>query len=375
MKIAFIKAGSFSHTNANVEALLAKHFPDAELEVIDVLELVPTKSLANLLGVIREKGVSVFWDNRSLSRHLSSSVHYTQKVRRALEARLAGQDYAFTFQTQSLFDASVPGVPHFLYTDHTRLANRHYPGYSLKGFSPKLLELETKSYHRATRVFTMSENITRSLVEDYSCDPEKVVCASVGSNVNYPSDLDTSLERYANRHLLFVGLNWERKGGPLLVEAFKRVLDVYPDTKLTVIGCSPKLELPNCQVLGVISPQAVEKFYRDASVFCLPTNREPFGIVFVEAANYKLPVVATRIGAVPEIVLDGESGLLIEPKDADALTDALLTLLGDPEKCRAFGKAGFEHVRQYYTWEHVGETFFSHIRPQLNAAPSPERVA
>ena len=372
MKIAFIKAGSFSHTNANVEALLAKHFPEAELEVIDVLKLVPTKTLANLLGVVREKGMGVFWRKTSLSRQLSTSVHYTEEVRRALEKRLAGRGYAFTFQTQSLFDASVPGVPHFIYTDHTRLANRHYPDFDARIFSSKLLELETANYRRAAAIFTMSGNITRSLLEDYGCDPGKVACAYVGSNISYPSDVDTSRERYAKRHILFVGVQWARKGGPLLAQAFKRVLDVYPDAKLSVVGCSPELELPNCQVLGVVSPQAVETFYRDASVFCLPTNREPLGIVFVEAANYKLPVVATRIGAIPEVVLEGESGLLIEPGDVTALTGALLTLLGDPEKCRAFGQAGFEHVRQHYTWENVGETFSSHIRARLGAASSAE---
>jgi len=223
----------------------------------------------------------------------------------------------------------------------------------------------------------MSHHIARSVVEDYGCDPQKVVCAGVGSNVSGRVDAPSSLERYAKRHILFVGVEWNRKGGPLLVEAFKRILKVYPDAKLTIVGCRPEIEVPNCQIVGRVRPEEVKSFYDKASLFCMPTTREPFGIVFVEAANHKLPVVATRLGAIPEVVREGESGLLVEPGNVAALADALITLLGDPERCRAFGEAGFKHVGQRYTWEQVGQTLFEHIQPfctgnlgTLRAAPA-----
>jgi glycosyltransferase involved in cell wall biosynthesis len=101
----------------------------------------------------------------------------------------------------------------------------------------------------------------------------------------------------------------------------------------------------------------------------LPTLNEPFGLVLLEAFSYGLPIVATRIGAIPEIVEDGESGYLVGPQNRDDLADRLTTLLGDPARCAHFGERGRQRVRERYSWGETGRRIAAHIE-RIAGAPS-----
>jgi glycosyltransferase involved in cell wall biosynthesis len=280
---------------------------------------------------------------------------------------LADRDYIFTFQTQSLFDASIEGIPHFLYTDHTALANLTYPGFKQSSLpSSAWLECEKDIYHHATLNFTMSTNISNSIIKDYDCDSTKVVCVHGGSNVNIAKDEIFDDQRYARMNILFVGVEWERKGGPTLVEAFKLVSQRYPNASLTILGCTPKLNIPNCDVIGRVPLAEVSEYFKKATVFCLPTRLEPFGIVFLEAMAHKLPIVATNIGAIPEFVVEGQSGYVVEPDNPQQLADKLMDLIDSPEKCRAFGAYGHQRLWETYTWHKTGIKLRENIEPFIN---------
>ena len=118
-------------------------------------------------------------------------------------------------------------------------------------------------------VFTRSNNVSQSVIKDYSCSPDKVVCVYAGSNA---ANVTTSERDYNNKNILFVGIDWQRKGGPELVEAFKKVLTHHPDARLTIVGCSPAIDLPNCDIVGRVPLEKVSPFYEKSSIFCLPTT-------------------------------------------------------------------------------------------------------
>jgi len=130
--------------------------------------------------------------------------------------------------------------------------------------------------------------------------------------------------RFRAKNILFVGIDWKRKGGPVLLEAFRRVRHAHPEATLTIVGRSPEVTQPGVEVVGRLPLIEVARYYRSASIFCLPTLNEPFGLVLLEAFSYGLPIVATRIGAIPEIVEDGESGYLVGPQNTDELADRLI---------------------------------------------------
>jgi glycosyltransferase involved in cell wall biosynthesis len=282
--------------------------------------------------------------------------------------------YAFSFQTQSLYDCSTPGLPHFIYSDHSHLANLMYPAFSRTELFPRdWIDLERETYNRARHIFVMSEHVRRSLVDQYGCDPQRTAAVGGGSNVD-PTPVPLQNDEYRNQTIVFVGVDWERKGGPTLIEAFQRVRTRFPNARLVIIGTSPVVREPGIEILGRVPREEVKARLARASIFCMPTRIEPFGVAVVEAFFHELPVVATNIGAMPGLVCDGENGRLVPPDDPQALAEALIELLSDPEKCRRFGQAGRELVSKRYSWEIAVERIRAFINEDLAADRAKESV-
>ena len=367
--IAFIKVGDFSHINARVRALLAREFPELSLDVIDLNDLMlrtPARLLSLWGSALAEYGLPAARGKQTLELFAQRTPRYFEAARALLSEALSRRRYRFTFQTQSLFDASQAGTPHFVYTDHAHLTNLYYPSFDRSELcSPRWIDLERSIYRNAALNFTMSSHVSRSLIEHYGCESGKVECVSLGSNIASPSEHELSDARYASRRILFVGIDWERKGGPLLVKAFRKVLGLMPDAWLTIVGCSPTIDVPNCEVLGRLPLDEMGAHYRRAAVFCMPTQNEPFGIVFLEAFGHRLPVIATNIGAIPDVVQEGVSGYMVETGDVDALADRLCRLLASPGLCKQFGESGHAHMQTRYTWESTGKRIGNAIRRSL----------
>lgn len=369
-RIAFIKRGRFSYINVSVGELLQEQFPEYDIEHIDLFEHVLMRNkiamLANVLHVLRLYGWDIVRRRRTLQNCFYRTPYIFRKIKELIREHLGPrlEGYVFSFQTQSLYDASIEGLPHFVYTDHTHLTNLYYPGFE-RGqlYAPAWIDLEKDIYRNAQKTFLMSSHVRRSIVEQYAGDASRIACVYAGSNLDDRS-LPLENDGYRNKHILFVGVEWERKGGPQLLEAFARVLQRHPDAQLTIVGCSPCVDLPNVHVAGRVPLTQVKQHLVKASVLCLPTRIEPFGIVSIEAAIHKIPVVATRIGALPDVVEEGKSGRLVEVDNVQALADALAELISDPEKCRAFGEHGYRHVKDFYSWHAVGER----VRQEIGAA-------
>lgn len=367
-KIAFIQKGTVPLASEQVAGVLQSNFPQLEVEVIDVKMLLVRRKgilLTNLFHTLKTYGPDIVAGEKRLKETFFRTPYLFQKIKHLLAEKLNDPVYLFSFQMQSLYDASFTGLPHFVYTDHTNLANLTYPHQDRNRlFSSDWVQLEQTIYQNASHIFTRSHNVTRSLVDQYGCDPHKVTCVYAGSNARFDLGPPQN-DAYHNKNILFVGVDWERKGGPDLVAAFHQVLMIHPDARLTIVGCTPRVEVPNCNVIGRVPLAEVEKFYRQASIFCLPTRLEPFGIAFIEAFAHKLPVIATRVGAIPDFVIPGESGYLVEPGAIDDLAQALIQLLDDPAKCRALGSRGYEIVQANYTWEKVGQRLHEKISMAL----------
>jgi glycosyltransferase involved in cell wall biosynthesis len=128
--------------------------------------------------------------------------------------------------------------------------------------------------------------------------------------------------------------------------------------RLRVVGTGPELPAlralssrlglgSRVELLGHVPFEQLVAEYRGADIFCLPSLQEGFGIVFLEAMAAGLPVVACRVAAVPEVVPDGECGLLVPPRDVPALAVALDRLLGDAAERRQMGAAGQTRAARY----------------------------
>lgn len=138
-----------------------------------------------------------------------------------------------------------------------------------------------------------------------------------------------------------VGNGFERKGGPTLLKAFARLHHLHPEARLTLVshvelpprpGVELRPGLPHAEVLADVYPQT--------DVYVLPTRAEGYGMSVVEAMGQGLPVIATNISALPELVRDGVTGRLVPPDDEDALFEAMRALMEDPGLRARMGAAG-----------------------------------
>jgi glycosyltransferase involved in cell wall biosynthesis len=132
-----------------------------------------------------------------------------------------------------------------------------------------------------------------------------------------------------------------------------------------------KLELKDVFFLGAVSDAELRELYRKASVFVLTPQQEGlhfegFGLVYLEAGAYGLPVVGTSSGGVPDAVQDGVTGLLVDPQDVEGAAQALLRLLHNPELRREMGRAN-RRLSEALTWERCAAEYDRAYRSVLEA--------
>lgn len=159
--------------------------------------------------------------------------------------------------------------------------------------------------------------------------------------------------------VLFVGRFDGRKGLPVLLRAFPKVLERCPEARLVIVGSRPeqvklpKALLSSIEVWGVVDEREIVRAMHSASLLCAPsTGAESFGIVLIEALAAGLPVLASDIPGYRAVVTPGHDGLLVSPGDPDTLAQSLTNLLRDGELRARLSKAGLQTARRY-DWPNV----------------------
>jgi len=152
------------------------------------------------------------------------------------------------------------------------------------------------------------------------------------------------------------------KGIRYLIEAFALLRDRFgARVRLRIAGDGPErgaidalIQRHNLrdsvEMLGWIEHKDVPAFLNSLDVFVLPSTYEGFGVAAVEASASGLPVVATNVYGIPDVVSDGRTGLLVPPKDPPALADALTRMVDDPSLRRSLGASGRQYVSTHYDW-------------------------
>ena len=243
--------------------------------------------------------------------------------------------------------------------------------------------LEGANARRAARVVVTSDYCQLMAVETYGLDPGRLRVVPEGIDlaewngsrrpVGGAGEVRAPTARGAGAPVVLnVARQYPRKDTRSLLAAVPRLRARHPDLTVRVVGGGP--ELPRLaalverlgigagvRLLGPLpTDEAVRQEYRDATLFCLASRQEGFGIVLLEAMAAGLPIVACRSGAVPEVVTDGETALLVPPRDPEALAEALLALLADPDRRRRMAEAGRERARRH-DWPRVAAEFLERV--------------
>lgn len=213
------------------------------------------------------------------------------------------------------------------------------------------------------KIITVSNAIREILIAG-GVEPSKIVCvhSTIDASV-YGNGGDGLLRKELGipEDALLIGIIAqliERKGHKYLFEAFPTVLKKCPNARLLVLGKGvllPKLK-QHAERLGIADKVIFAGFRRDIprilselDLLVHPAIMEGLGVAILQAMAAGLPVIATPVGGIPEVVRDGVSGLLIPPKDSDALGQAILSILPYPDVRRHMGEEGRRIVREQFS--------------------------
>jgi len=185
--------------------------------------------------------------------------------------------------------------------------------------------------------------------------------------------LSDELQLQNKKMILFVGHFGLRKGVPYLIKAMPKVLKENPDAVLVCVGGTPKwlktriywqvldemirkekLER-NVRLIGEVPHHQLPYYYSLASVFAFPSLYEAFAKVIIEAMACGTPVIASRVGGIPEIIKHNTNGILIKPKDVDQLSEALNRLLSDTDFAEKMSRNARQTVEKSFTWRHTAQ--------------------
>ncbi|MGC8911943.1 MAG: glycosyltransferase family 4 protein [Nitrososphaeria archaeon] len=222
-------------------------------------------------------------------------------------------------------------------------------------------------------IITVSEYLKRVLIERYFIPPDKITVCYNGvdfKRFNIKVDGSNFRERYKlkdKKIVLFFGRLVPYKGAQYIIKAAPLIVKEVPDCYFIVAGTSrhdrlqidKMLNVPKLRerfiFTGYVSDEEVPELYASCDVFSFPSLWEGFGIPLAEAQAVGKPVVAFNTCAIPEVVENGRSGILVPPKDWRALAYAIIYLLKNPGIASKMGEYGYDRVRKKFTWDIVTE--------------------
>ena len=345
---------------------------------------VPAVYNAKLHGLHRIKNAISVWhpDLKTWKARASKNPEgFIARSKRAAHWTSSMQDQAdLILQLGVLFDSDWDNnpLPHIIYTDYTSSMSARRPAAGRSPFHGRLLsrwlELEHRAFDRAKHICVRSDAVRNSLVQDYSLAPGKITVVGGGVNLQQLPDL---AECPAGRAptVLFIGTDFYRKGGDLVLNSFAMVRTVIPDAQLVFISQDPvPPSFPRAGV-KIMAPiwdreQFLELFCQ-ADVLVLPSRLETWGDVLLEAMAFGLPCIGVTGQSMDEIIRDGETGLLVPPERIDALTDALVSLLKQPELCRKMGEAGRTLITREFTWDLVVDRIAPTVESTVRRSGAP----
>lgn len=217
---------------------------------------------------------------------------------------------------------------------------------------------------------------------DLGIDTEKisVITRGVNDQTFKPRTADRNLKNQLKikeneKIILFVGRLDQVKGVDYLIPAAKKIVSKYNNVKFLIVGdgsLKAKYEdeakkFDKIQFLGFRDD--IPDLMNIADIFVLTSLSEGACNVVLEASASGLPVIATRVGEVPQIILDGETGILIDPKDVTSLHNSIKMLLGDHNLCKNMGKLARKHIEENYTEEAISnkiENFYNGVLVRWN---------
>jgi glycosyltransferase involved in cell wall biosynthesis len=233
-----------------------------------------------------------------------------------------------------------------------------------------LRSYEKKLMNRSDALIAVSKYTVDELTELYGIDEKKIHVIYNGVDVQKfkPRSNRDELRREfgleeENKIVLFVGRLYHRKGLELLLRSIPSVLQEFSDVKFVISGkgfkqkeeslrnLAKQLDIENhVTFMGYVPDEKLPNLYSASDIFVLPAIYENFPFAILEAQATGLPVISTKVGGIPEFLVDNENGFLIDAGDSAQLTQRVLALLQDPKLAKEMGMRGRKLIEEKFSW-------------------------
>lgn len=234
-------------------------------------------------------------------------------------------------------------------------------------------ETQQRALKKAAKLFFPSEWAAQSAVNDYDIPLSKVNVLPFGANLDHLPQAEITVGDRCR--LLFVGVEWERKGGPVALETLRELRRTGTDASLTIVGCSPNVNETGVTVIPFLDkndPQQREQLtqlFAASDFLLLPTRAECYGIVFAEAAAYGLPSLTYDTGGVRGAVRENVNGFLFsETASGKDFAEKILALREDPHALLSLKKSARRLYETELNWNSWARRFAATILPASPAA-------
>lgn len=289
----------------------------------DVYFIPLPSSRKRTLGKIMHKMARLLLRKNYLYNHTFS---LAKEYAKAINPRLAEKSYDVIVAPSGGTEIAFlkTDIPIVLIEDaNFALLHNYYAEYSnlLKRSAYQTNALEELAIKKASLVLHPSEQAVRSTIQRYHVDEQKVRAVPFGANFDSPPPIEVvqSRKRSDRCRLLFVGVDWQRKGGAIAFETLLALEEMGVEAELIICGCVPPARFSHLRLIVIPylkksdekQRREFEKLFETSDFFFLPTRSECYGMVFCEASAYGLPIITTNTGGVSGAVRDGENGFML----------------------------------------------------------------
>lgn len=277
-------------------------------------------------------------------------------------------DYDIIFQTQCKFTITDNPYsrPYYIYTDLTqKLTDRAWQEWALKGTSKEIdrwYVMESEAFHRADKIFTFNDYVKASFINDYSIEENKVV--AIGTGINNDNGLEVNLNHKYSQgiNLFFLTTEFERHGGPSVIQSFNLARQHIPNLKLNLGGNCPKNLPDGIKVIRQLTKWDIEILFNQATIFLLPGKLGGLQSV-LEAMNKKcVCIVSDENFLLNDVIKDNQTGLVIPTNDSSQLAEKIIFLYENESYARQIAHQAYQFVNENFTWQNVVEKMTQHFR-------------
>lgn len=326
-----------------------------------------------------QKSINRRWFKKAVSTEFLDAYAKSQSRQLTRELKKRPVDILFIPASSQLLAYVKTDIPVVYMTDATFLQLQgYYSSFSnLAVYNVRQgIALDKRAFHQASHCILASDWCRDSAVNDYGIHPSRISVAACGPNLDcVPAAGDLLPYQQDVFHILFLGVEWERKGGDIVLNSFRLLQQKGLRVHLHIIGCVPPMDVSNEADITVIpylnknNPEELKQleaiFHKTALLF-LPTRAECAGIVFSEAAAYGIPSLTTDTGGVTTYVKQGVNGYALPlsagPED---YAEKISWLYHDREELNRLKRTGREYYDAKLNWDSWGDLFFEQVRTLL----------